>query len=77
MNVRTINFSSTGHAIKIWDLVKREGVYLPSLMEGIAILLNPNIDRWGKLRKPVDLLSWCLKFIENCISPAENVRKIF
>lgn len=72
MNVRTINFSSTGHAIKIW-----EGVYLPSLMEAIAILLNPNIDRWGKLRKPVDLLSWCLKFIENCISPAENVRKIF
>lgn len=55
----------------------REGVYVPSLMEGIAILLNPNIDRWGKLRKPVDLLSWCLKFIENCISPAENVRKIF
>lgn len=59
------------------DLVKREGVYLPSLMEAIAILLNPNIDRWGKLRKLVDLLSWCLKFIENCISPAENVRKIF
>lgn len=55
------------------DLVKREGVYLPSPMEAIAILLNPNIDRWGKLRKPVDLLSWCLKFIENCISPAENV----
>lgn len=75
MNVRTINCSSTGHAIKIWILLR--GREFPSLMEAIAILLNPNIDRWGKLRKPVDLLSWCLKFIENCISPAENVRKIF
>lgn len=59
------------------DFVKREGVYFFSLMEGIVILLNLNIDRWGKLRKFVDLFSWCLKFIENCIFFVENVRKIF
>lgn len=28
------------------DFVKREGVYFFSLMEGIVILLNLNIDRW-------------------------------
>lgn len=35
----------SGSCNKNMDLVMREGVYVPSLMEGIAILLNPNIDR--------------------------------